>query len=86
MLVTRDAISAASLTVVMSAEQAHLACRIFGAPASRVLVLGDLDPMPVHRRTIQDPWNGDAAMFDASYARIDRCLDALVALVVGSSS
>ncbi len=83
-LVTREAVAAASLTIAMSGEQAHLARRLLGASTTRLLVLGDLDPSPVSRRTIHDPWNGDSALFDASYARIDRCIDVLADLIATS--
>lgn len=43
----------------------------------RVLVLGDFDPEPIETREIADPWGGSAAAFDASYARVRRCVAAL---------
>jgi hypothetical protein len=49
-----------------------------------VLVLGDLDPDPIVARTILDPWNGAADVFDESYARIDRCTRMLVQLMTSS--
>lgn len=49
-----------------------------GLPVT-VLVLGDLDPLPITRREIPDPWGRPDEDFHASYARIDRILDALAA-------
>lgn len=73
-LVTRALLSAADLVVVMSAEQARgIRARLRSNPA-RVLVLGDLDPLPIARRAISDPWGGPDSAFDASYDRIDRCV------------
>jgi hypothetical protein len=52
-----------------------------GAPAERLLVLGDLDPEPVDSRTIPDPYGLDIPFFEKTYDRLDRCLAALVAAV-----
>ncbi len=44
-----------------------------------VLLLGDLDPAPIHRRTIRDPIEQPEEVFEAVYDRIDRCVRALAA-------
>jgi protein-tyrosine phosphatase len=67
------AISAGDLLVVMEPAQAR-ALRSRGVPMSRLVVLGDLDPLPLGTRAIRDPWGTDAAVFDAVYERIDRCV------------
>ncbi len=48
--------------------------------ADRVLLLGDLDPEPVARRTILDPVEKPAPVFRACYDRIDRCVGSLADL------
>ncbi len=79
-LFTSDNLKATDLIVVMSAAQARgISSRI--GPSVSVLVLGDLDPLPVTARTILDPWGGDEAEFEASYARIDRCVSELAGIV-----
>lgn len=82
-LVTPKAIRAAGLTVVMSGEQAHMIRRL-ADPGAKVLVLGDLDPSPISARTIIDPWGASDAVFDESYARIDRCVRELVRLIANA--
>jgi len=75
-LLTADMVATAGLVVVMDARQAR-AVRRLGAAASRVLVLGDLDPQPIGRRAIPDPFQQPAEVFSATYDRIDRCLTVL---------
>lgn len=71
----------ADLMVVMAAEQAIALRRQFGDVRGLVVVLGDLDPDSIRRRTILDPWGGDDAAFNASYSRVERCVRQLVYLV-----
>jgi protein-tyrosine-phosphatase len=80
-LIRPDAARAADIVVVMSAEQAMAMRFRFAVLRATVVVLGDLDPWPITGRTIRDPWNGGAAMFDEVYARIDRCVRELARLV-----
>jgi protein-tyrosine-phosphatase len=54
---------------------------LFGRDGCAVLVLGDLDPEPAATRTIADPVEQPEAAFEASYRRIDRCVDELVRAV-----
>jgi protein-tyrosine phosphatase len=79
-LITSENLRAADLIVVMSEEQAH-GIRARVAPSTFVLVLGDLDPRPVNRRTILDPWGQPDAAFDESYDRIDRCVRELARII-----
>jgi len=80
-VITPQRLQAADLVVVMSAEQAR-AIRARVRPGStRVLVLGDLDPVPITRRTIADPWGGSDSAFVASYDRIDRCVRELARII-----
>lgn len=64
------------LWVVM--EHVHLR-RLARAGIDRddILILGDLDPGPVERRAILDPYGRSAEVFEARYHRIVRCLEEL---------
>jgi protein-tyrosine phosphatase len=80
-LTTTESLAAADLVVVMSEEQAKSIRVRMLEDSVPVLVLGDLDPYPIERRTILDPWGGPDAAFDASYDRIDRCVRELVRVI-----
>jgi protein-tyrosine phosphatase len=72
------------LVVVMDAAQRRAALQRGACAAADVLVLGDFDPLPVDARGVRDPWREDAAVLEACYNRIDRCVAALArALVAG---
>jgi protein-tyrosine phosphatase len=75
--VTGAQVHAAGLVVVMEPWQQRELSRRFGPPLAHVLLLGDLDPLPVTSRSIPDPWAGGAGVLDASYARIERCVAVL---------
>lgn len=75
-LVTPERVQDADLVVVMSAAQARSIRR--RNPEARVLVLGDLDPLPIDRRTVRDPIGQSESIFEEVYARIDRCIESLV--------
>lgn len=79
-LITSETLGAADLIVVMSEEQAR-GIRARVAPSTFVLMLGDLDPRPVNRRTILDPWGQSDAAFAESYDRIDRCVRELALII-----
>jgi protein-tyrosine phosphatase len=64
----------AGLVVVMAADQARGIRARYGDAGVPVIVLGDLDPLPIRTRTVHDPWNQTEAAFVASYERIDRCI------------
>jgi hypothetical protein len=51
-----------------------------------VLVLGDLDPLPVETRTIRDPVNQPLEVFEETYARIERSICALAHLIGGATA
>ena len=82
-LLKGDAVRTSDLVVVMSPEQATAVQSTFTRD-SLVIVLGDLDPLPIESRTIQDPWGADDATYEASYARIERCVRALAHAVAKS--
>jgi protein-tyrosine-phosphatase len=80
-LLSRDAARAADLVVVMSPEQAD-ALRASFTRESLVVILGDLDPLPIDSRTIRDPWGGGAEAYEESYERLERCVRALADAVI----
>lgn len=80
-VVTREALRAADLIVVMDSDQARSVRSFLRSGNTRVLVLGDLDPNPVTRRTIADPWGGSDFAFESSYNRIERCVRELVRVI-----
>jgi protein-tyrosine-phosphatase len=71
-------VAAADLVIVMDMDQHYTICRAYGRSRRDVFALGDLDPARIDGRAIEDPVAQPAAVFEASYARIDRCLDQLV--------
>jgi len=83
-LLTPEIIRAASVVVVMAADQAAGICARYGTDV-HVLVLGDLDPLPIATRTVTDPWGRSADVFDLVFDRIDRCVGQLVRLVTEGS-
>jgi protein-tyrosine phosphatase len=78
-LVTEEMVQRADLVLVMDESQLRDVVADHRASASRVVVVGDLDPLPRSVRTIPDPWNKPRAAFEESYTRLDRCAAAFVA-------
>lgn len=83
-LLTREAARTAGLVVVMSEEQRRSVIHDFGREPRGTLVLGDLDPLPIDLRAVRDPWRQPEPAFEDSYARIDRCVEALVRALAGA--
>lgn len=79
-----EGIADADWVIVMDELQQRAICRRFGRSEEHVVVLGDLDPEPIERRGIQDPVEQSEAIFLESYARIERCIDILLDLLVAS--
>jgi protein-tyrosine phosphatase len=78
-LVTASLLQDADLVLVMSRAQGRAALNDHGyRDPARVIVLGDLDPMPVERREIRDPYDQERSVYEASFDRIERCVEALV--------
>lgn len=77
-LLTPDLARWADLIVVMDPTQRREVRERFGRLWRDLIVLGDLDPAPLGARTIQDPVERGPEVFEASYARIERCVNALV--------
>jgi protein-tyrosine phosphatase len=85
-LVMGHTVQAADLIVVMDAEQRRIICNGYGRKWRDVVVLGDLDPAPVETRAIFDPVQQPRAVFDETYARIDRCLHELVQVLAAGTA
>jgi protein-tyrosine phosphatase len=73
-LLTPDRARSADLIVVMDPAQGHVICDRFGRWPRDILVLGDLDPEPLVTPAIRDPVDQDIAVFEETYARIERCV------------
>jgi len=85
-LLTREAARTAGLVVVMSEDQRRSVVHDFGRAPRGIVVLGDLDPLPIDLRTVRDPWRQPEAAFEDSYARIDRCVRELVKALAEAGS
>lgn len=80
-----EAVERAACVLVMEAGQRAALRRTIGtATATPVIVLGDMDPAPIDRRSIPDPIDRPEEVFQATYERIDRCV-AEVARTVASA-
>jgi protein-tyrosine phosphatase len=66
------------LIVVMDGWQARHIQQYFGVSRSRIVVAGDLDPIPAATRAITDPWEQPIDVFVTSFNRLDRCATTLV--------
>jgi len=84
-LVTAEDIRGTDLFICMEPRHRNELVRNHGADAARILCLGDLDPERPDRRAILDPWGKGTEAFEASFDRIDRCLELLLRLL-GSSA
>lgn len=83
-LLTPDLARAADLIVVMDPVQQRHVRERFGRAARDLIVLGDLDPAPPEGgrvRTIVDPIGQGSAVFETSYARIERCVAGVVSVL-----
>jgi len=74
---TVDLVRGADLIVVMEPGQARRIQAMFGVDPEALLVLGDLDPLPIETRAIRDPVLQPVEVFEECYARIDRCVAVL---------
>ena len=78
-LLTAALARSADLILVMDEAQGRAIRERFGRAPGDIVVLGDLDPATTATRVIRDPVAQDLAVFVESYARIERCVAALVA-------
>jgi protein-tyrosine-phosphatase len=82
-ILVSENLQAVDLVVAMSgAQEREILSRV--GPGVIVIVLGDLDPLPIKQRTILDPWDRPVAEFDESYERIHRCVQELVRILWGA--
>lgn len=51
---------------------------VAGVRMERVFWLGDFDPLWAGKRAVIDPWGKDAADFERTFERIERCIDVVV--------
>jgi low molecular weight protein-tyrosine phosphatase len=79
--VTADLARNADLIIVMEPSQGRTIMERFGRRPADIVILGDLDPLPVETRTIRDPVNDDREVFDQVYARVARCARELVTVL-----
>jgi protein-tyrosine-phosphatase len=78
-LLTHAAVYGARLVVVMEPRQGWRLRMRFGIRGARVLVMGDLDPLPIRTRAVQDPWEQGPEVVETVYARLGRCAAAMAA-------
>lgn len=71
----------AHLLVVMEPRHRSFLLRRLGAPESRVLLLGDLDPQLPLYRAVPDPIDRSPEFYEDSFDRIDRCVEVLLGLL-----
>jgi protein-tyrosine phosphatase len=85
-LVTPALLEEADLVVVMDAPQSRRVRRIPTRGSTPIVILGDLDPDPIPRRAIKDPWGRGHEVFESVFDRIDRCIEELSANLVETGS
>jgi protein-tyrosine phosphatase len=73
------------LLVVMDRRQQRSVAAMANRPRRDVLLLGDLDPEPIRKRTVRDPWGQEEPVFEEVYDRIDRCVAELARELNASS-
>jgi protein-tyrosine phosphatase len=78
---SREKIANATVVVVMSRVQQKAIQKEYRRAPASILILGDLDQSPIVTRTITDPYAQTEDVFEASFARIDRCLEQLTRLL-----
>ena len=69
------------LVVAMDPFQANHLMRYLRVPSERIIVAGDLDPVPGSTRAIQDPFQQPVDVLLSTLERLDRCAATLVATV-----
>jgi protein-tyrosine phosphatase len=75
---TRELLEGADVLFVFDRHLARRVRSTAGARADRILWLGDFDPEWAGKRAIADPWGKPVEEFQRTFARIERCVDALV--------
>lgn len=72
--ITRADVDAAELIVVFDRFNARRVRSAFPAGSSKMVWLGDLDPVWTGKRAIIDPWGRGDDFFDRTFERIQRCV------------
>jgi protein-tyrosine phosphatase len=85
-LVTPETLASADLIVVMERGHLNQLRSEFGIDPQRVVLLGDFDPEPVTMRAVPDPYGRSSEVFDACYARIERCVRELARAIVAKQA
>lgn len=80
-LIAALAVGEWDLFVVMDPSFGAALRRRYRLEPERVLVLGDLDPEPIPRRTVTDPYNRPPDVLESAYSRINRCTRVLAGLL-----
>jgi protein-tyrosine phosphatase len=75
--VSRNLTGPGSRIIVMEPAQQRQVMRALGVTADAILILGDLDPEPIERRGIQDPFGHPPEVYARVLDRIDRCVATL---------
>lgn len=83
-LITETMLREAKLVIVMDAAQRGLLRRRENTYTMPQL-LGDLDPLPIQKRAIRDPWGQPLPVFAEVFARIERC-SAVLALAIDAAA
>jgi protein-tyrosine phosphatase len=81
-LVTAETLASSDLIVVMETGHLSQLRSDFGINPRRVVLLGDFDPEPVAMRAVPDPYGRSPEVFDACYARIERCARELARVIL----
>lgn len=82
-LIEAEELRSCDLIVVMSTKQRDAIHHLTSRHAPLILVLGDLDPHPIRRRTVQDPYGHPEEVFVQVFDRIDRCIAQLLQTLRG---
>lgn len=85
-LVTGEQIERADVVFVFDRFNVRNLRKTPGARPDRVLWLGDFDPLWAGKRAISDPWGKSLADYEATFARIERCVAEVVRILASDPS
>lgn len=72
-LLTPALVRATTLIIVMDTAQRDHIVRSYVCDPTSIVLLGDLDPEPIEKRAIRDPYDQSLEVFESVFTRIDRC-------------
>jgi len=84
--ITQSKINAADFVLVMDSRQSRELYQKFLIARRRIFVVGDFDGVSQKSREVRDPADGDVATFEATFNRLDRCVEGILKMVGGSAS